>query len=170
MKSHLSEEQISDWIAGKSDAETERHILSCSACSGEIEKTRNALLLFRDSGYQCGEYWQAPRAASRTPHAFFRWSGVGIASAAIAILTASTLYRAQAPQNPPKQQVFMRIPYVVPPAPYERTEIVRMDVPVAALIAVGFNVNAAAGESISADVLVGQDSRPLAVRFPEDVE
>ena len=62
----------------------------------------------------------------------------------------------------------MQIPYVVPPAPYERTEVVRMDVPVAALIAAGLRMDAPAADSISADVIVGQDGRPLAVGFPEN--
>jgi hypothetical protein len=41
-----------------------------------------------------------------------------------------------------------------------------MDVPVAALIAAGFRMDAAAANSVSADVMVGQDGRPLAVGFP----
>ena len=44
-----------------------------------------------------------------------------------------------------------------------------MDVPVAALIAAGFRMDtASAGASVAADVLVGQDGRPLAVSFPEN--
>jgi hypothetical protein len=66
------------------------------------------------------------------------------------------------------QEVFLRIPYVVPPAPYERTEVLRMDVPVAALIAAGIKTDRLAGETVSADVVVGQDDRPLAVGFPEN--
>jgi hypothetical protein len=74
------------------------------------------------------------------------------------------------PVQPPRQrtqQAFMRIPYVVPPAPYERTEVLHMDVPVAALIAAGFRMDEPAGTTVAADVLVGQDDRPLAIRFLE---
>jgi len=42
---------------------------------------------------------------------------------------------------------------------------VRMDVPVAALIASGFEVRVPdAGVSLPADVLIGQDGRPYAIR------
>ena len=60
----------------------------------------------------------------------------------------------------------MRIPYTAPPAPYERTQVMRMAVPVAALIAAGFEVHVAdAGAAVPAEVLVGQDGRALAIRF-----
>ena len=77
------------------------------------------------------------------------------------------MHRSSMPEVQPPPEVFLKIPYVIPPAPYERTEVVRMDVPVAALIEAGFSMNAAAADSVPADVLVGQDGRPLAVGFPE---
>ncbi len=62
---------------------------------------------------------------------------------------------------------FVQVPYVVPPAPYERVEVIRQDVPLAALIAAGFEVHVDdAGGTLPADVLVGQDGRVLAVRLP----
>ena len=52
------------------------------------------------------------------------------------------------------EEPFVEIPYVAPLALYERISVTRMDVPVAALIAAGFEVEAAAaGASVSADVL-----------------
>lgn len=64
------------------------------------------------------------------------------------------------------EQPFLPIPYVLPPAPYERVEIVRMQVPVAALISAGLPVGSAdPGAQAEADVLVGQDGRPRAVRL-----
>lgn len=64
------------------------------------------------------------------------------------------------------EQPFVPIPYVLPPAPYERVEVVRMRVPVAALIAAGLPMRTddPAGQA-EADVLVGQDGRPRAVRL-----
>ena len=59
----------------------------------------------------------------------------------------------------------MRIPYVAPLAPYERTQVVRMSVPVTALIAAGFEVHARdIGAAVRADVLIGQDGRAYAIR------
>jgi hypothetical protein len=61
---------------------------------------------------------------------------------------------------------FVPIPYLAPPAPYERIEVVRMEIPVAALIAVGLAVRTAdAGARVEADVMVGQDGRARAVRL-----
>jgi hypothetical protein len=63
-------------------------------------------------------------------------------------------------------QPFVEIPYVLPPAPYERTQVMRMDVPIAALIAAGFDVHVAdVGGSVRADVLFGQDGRAVAIRL-----
>jgi ferric-dicitrate binding protein FerR (iron transport regulator) len=61
---------------------------------------------------------------------------------------------------------FVPIPYLAPPAPYERIEVVRMQVPVAALIAAGVPVRTAdPGARVEADVMVGQDGRARAVRL-----
>jgi hypothetical protein len=61
---------------------------------------------------------------------------------------------------------FIEIPYIAPLAPYERTTIVRMDVPVSALIAAGFDMHAPdTGAALRADVLFGQDGRAHAIRL-----
>lgn len=61
---------------------------------------------------------------------------------------------------------FVAIPYVTPLAPYERTQVVRMEVPVAALIAAGLPMSTAdVGAHAEADVVVGQDGRARAVRL-----
>jgi hypothetical protein len=164
MKSHLSEEQISQWIAGDRSTEAEQHLLDCPECAAQVADTQKSLLLFRDSGYQCAEYWQKQpqMSASRRPA---RWAVAG-AALAVAVITSVVLFRKPEPQAPRNEEVFLQIPYVVPPAPYERTTVVHMDVPVAALITAGFRMDASAANSVSADVMVGQDGRPLAVGFP----
>jgi hypothetical protein len=166
MKPHLSEEEISQLVAGQAGREAEEHLRECPQCAAELESTRNALLIFRDSGHRHAEYWerQSQVRASATP---WRWAVAGVALAASIVASVVLLHKPE-PQVVPKQEVFVQIPYVVPPAPYERTAIVRMDVPVAALIAAGFRMDASAANSVSADVMVGQDGRPLAVGFPEN--
>jgi hypothetical protein len=95
----------------------------------------------------------------------WRVPAAGVALAALCALAALLLHRpATVPR--PAQAPFIAIPYVAPPAPYERTEIRRMDVPIAALLAAGLEVRAmGAGGSVRADVLIGQDGRPLAIRL-----
>ena len=61
---------------------------------------------------------------------------------------------------------FLAIPYTVPPAPEEPVSIVQMQVPIAALIAAGYQVDTSdPGAVVSADVLVSQDGRARAIRF-----
>jgi hypothetical protein len=54
---------------------------------------------------------------------------------------------------------------VIQPAEFERTEVVRMNVPVAELIAAGLQMQADPGGSVQADILLGQDRRARAVRL-----
>lgn len=163
--SHLSEEQISAWIAGERSREVEDHLLTCSTCACEVERTAKALSLFRESGFQIADYWRRQPALARS-HTEWALATVVIAIALIAI--AVLRHPPASPVQPP-QKAFIQIPYVVPPAPYERTSVVHMDVPVAALIAAGFPFDTTtASESIYTDVLLGQDGRALAIRFPEN--
>jgi hypothetical protein len=70
-----------------------------------------------------------------------------------------------APATVPPETAFVPIPYVAPLAPYERADILRVDLPVAALIAAGLRVPTAPPEATAqADVLVGQDGRAHAIR------
>jgi len=72
----------------------------------------------------------------------------------------------QPPAKVASEQPFIALPYVAPPAPYERTEVLRMDVQVAMLMTAGLEVRAPAVEGVvRADVVVGQDGRALAVRL-----
>ncbi len=96
-------------------------------------------------------------------------AAIGAAAAAVAVVVMTLHRQPAADAAPPIAQVeqpFVPIPYVLPPAPYERVEIVRMRVPVAALIAAGLPMRTddPAGQA-EADVLVGQDGRPRAVRL-----
>jgi len=165
MSSHLSEEQIAAWVAGERSGEVEAHLAGCAACAADVERTTDALALFRESGMRCAEYWEA-RPVRKSSREWLRWA---IAAPLIAaVVFAVVLVRRPAPAPVEQAQTgFVRIPYVVPPLPYERTEIVHMNVPVAALIAVGFQRDEPAGVSVPAEVLVGQDDRPLAIRVLE---
>jgi hypothetical protein len=85
--------------------------------------------------------------------------------AAAACLLAALLLAPQ-PAPPARQLAFVPIPYVAPLAPYERPQVVRMAVPMMALMAAGLEVHTTdAGGAVTADVLIGQDGRALAVRL-----
>jgi hypothetical protein len=130
------------------------------------EELARALKLFRESGTAWSEHWMtAPAAAVRAP----RRSGwyVAMAAAAVAAIAAILAMRSPAPkQQVAAQQPFVQIPFVAPPAPYERVEIAPRDVPVAELIAAGFDMPAAdPGATVRAEVLLGQDGRAHAIRL-----
>ena len=99
------------------------------------------------------------------------WMGAAAAVAAIATMVIVETRPSPSSTAPPNAQVaseapFVPIPYVLPPSPYERLEIVRMQIPVAALIAAGLPVQTAdPAAQAEADVLIGQDGRPRAVRL-----
>lgn len=66
---------------------------------------------------------------------------------------------------------FLQIPYTMPLSSEERTTIVRMEVPIAALIAAGFSVETAdPGGMVDADVVVSQDGRARAIRLSSKEE
>jgi hypothetical protein len=59
---------------------------------------------------------------------------------------------------------FTAVPYVVPLAPYERVEVVRMQVSLAALTSLGFEVHGPdVSGSVMADVECGEDGRVVAI-------
>jgi hypothetical protein len=86
---------------------------------------------------------------------------------AASVLAGAVLMQRSAPSPPQQGEApFSAIPYMAPLAPYERTSVMRMDVPVAALVAAGFRVQGMEpGGTVAADVLVGQDGRAHAVRL-----
>jgi hypothetical protein len=98
------------------------------------------------------------------PRRFHWWRPAAAALAASLVIAVVALHRpARAPRV--AAEPFVEIPYIAPLAPYERTSIVRMEVPVSALIAAGFDVHAVdTGAALTADVLFGQDGRARAFR------
>ena len=73
----------------------------------------------------------------RTPR-FPVWAAVALTSAAAILLVP---HRSSPPTAIAAEAPFVQVPFVAPPAPYERVELVREVVPIAALIAAGFEVH-----------------------------
>lgn len=74
--------------------------------------------------------------------------------------------RRAAQEETVQEASFVAIPWTTPIMPDERTDIVRMDVPVASLIAAGFPMRVQdMSANASADFLVGEDGRARAVRL-----
>ena len=60
---------------------------------------------------------------------------------------------------------FVPIPYAAPITSYERSSVVSMQIPVANLLAQGFSIVADPTSIVRADVLLGEDGNPHAVRL-----
>jgi hypothetical protein len=154
MSRHLSDVQISNWMIGERTADSEAHVRACGACRGEITRMEETFALFRES---------LPPLAYARGSERGRAARIGVAVAASVLVAALFLQR---PAPVPPSAPFVAIPYVAPPAPYERTSVVHMNIPVAALVAAGFAVHGAdPGAMLAADVIVGQDGRAHAVRL-----
>jgi len=105
--------------------------------------------------------WSAVPARPR--RRAFWWAPVWSGALAVCLAAGAILLRQPAPQR--AEGPFFRIPYVVPPAPYERIELVRADVPANVLAVAGVPApESGANGMIRADVWIGQDGRLLAVR------
>jgi hypothetical protein len=64
---------------------------------------------------------------------------------------------------------FLPVPYAAPLAPGEYVEVVERDLTPAALARMGFAIQTAYNSSVTAELMVGQDGLPRAVRVPESV-
>jgi hypothetical protein len=61
---------------------------------------------------------------------------------------------------------FIAVPYAAPIGEYERTEVVRVNVPVAALAQWGLPVTSSnSSQTVNAEVVIGEDGLARAVRF-----
>jgi anti-sigma factor RsiW len=156
----------------------ERHVESCPAC--HLEQVR-----FRELDQDLGVYGELlsrqspPRtdqvaglplrmAAQKSGvRAAIHWIPQLAAALAAVLFLGVILVHRLAPGLPNEVagEAFVPIPYVQPLDPYESATVMRMDVPVAALIAVGYKVDASDPSAVvKADVLVGEDGRAHAVR------
>ena len=103
----------------------------------------------------------APRPTARR----VRW-WLAAAALAASLAVAAVAIHHPVPAARIDADPFVEIPYIAPLAPYERTSVVRMDVPVSALIAAGFEVHAVdTSAALTAEVLFGQDGRAHAIRL-----
>jgi hypothetical protein len=153
--------------------ETEAHLPMCEECSRFLEEQ---LALGAALAHVAEENAAAAVPEGVEAHVFAelapRRSWRPLAAAALAATLAAGVFVARAPAPPAhaRAEPFLAIPFVAPLAPYERAEVQRMDLPVAALVAAGFEVHLpdTAG-TVKADVLVGQDGRAHAIRLISEV-
>ena len=86
MNSHLSSEQICNWLAGQREEEEQKHLHECAACQAELDQFLNALAGFRTS------LEKSPVPAVRRKQNSQRLSRWVLASAALSLMVAAPMY------------------------------------------------------------------------------
>jgi hypothetical protein len=87
---HLSSEQISDWLVGERNAEAARHVEICRKCHEDIVQVQNGLHVFREAVHNWAErpgLWNVPARPASSPS----WT-VAAATAAAMSLVLLPLY------------------------------------------------------------------------------
>jgi hypothetical protein len=167
-------EEVMEWARGGEPRSAVRvHVSACSACGGLLDRQRTLTAALRGvaaapiptaeelSGRVMAEFDRSARAARIRMSG---WLAAGGLAAAAALLLLVSPNQPAAPVAQDGSQ-FIAIPYTVPLSPEERATVVRMEIPVTALLAAGFRMAAAdPAATVQADVLVSQDGRARAIR------
>jgi chorismate mutase len=161
--------------------ELTQHLVECASCRNLLEERRllrNAIARLRSETFRAGpshsveqHVLAALNGQALRPHAapkIWRWSVAALVSVTVFVAFLMTTHRnpTVAGVQADDDEQFTAMPYVIPPAPYERTSVVRTEVPLQIMLSAGFQVH---GEDLSsgilADVLYGEDGRILALRL-----
>jgi anti-sigma factor RsiW len=154
-------------LAEEESARLEEHVQSCAACHAERARLQE---LDRYLGayagvmtYQSQPRLTAPRGGVRSA---MQWlAHIAAALAALLLLGVILIHRIPSEKSAGvSEESFVPIPYVQPLDPYATATVMRMEVPVATLIAFGYRMDASdLAAVVTADVLVGEDGRAHAV-------
>ena len=115
------------------------------------------------------EFDRAAPVREQTARPVSRWVWAAGLAAVVTLAAFSTLRPSPGPPVAPvmgrQESPFLPIPYTIPLAPEERAEVVRMRIPVTALLAAGFRLQVDDPSiDIEAEVVVSQDGRARAIR------
>lgn len=157
------------------------HVEHCAECAGFLEEQRAMQAMLQrlapeelpvEDGIEArvmAEFDHAAAFRRRATVSATRW--VMAAGLAASVLLGAFWTLRRTPEVPPAAALrsedapFLTIPYTIPLAPEERAEVVRMRIPVTALLAAGFRVPVLDPSAVvDADVVVSQDGRARAIR------
>ncbi|HWC97120.1 MAG TPA: hypothetical protein VG456_10230 [Candidatus Sulfopaludibacter sp.] len=168
-------EALMEWARGAEPAAgLAVHTAGCGECFEFLERQRALSAALRvvavveipaASGVGGRVMAEFDRGARRSKVRVLGWfAAAGVAAAAALVLSVTPTRPAPVAAAPDFAQ-FLPIPYTIPLTPEDRASVVRMEIPVSALRAAGFQVqDADPGAMVEADVLVSQDGRARAIR------
>lgn len=178
-------------------ADLERHLAACAACkqrweselelSAAMTKLRAGAARERSRAESRNELLREFAARQRTRRAqVVKWALVA-AMLVMAVLLGELWRSAVVSHSPGDSEQamndaamealgiqagsgFVAVPYAPPLAEGEFVRVVRTQLQPAALARMGILVEGGYGDAVTADLVVGQDDLPRAVRLPEEVE
>lgn len=159
-----------------------QHLLECDPCRTLFEERRSlqgAIARLRSEQSHIGPSLRVEQNVlaelnsrgfrSLTASNTWRWFFAGAFASVTVLVVAFLMTTHRNPTVLPAQaagEQFTAMPFVVPPAPYERTSVIRTEVPMQIMLSAGFQVQGEdPGSSTLADVLYGEDGRILALRL-----
>lgn len=163
--------------------ELTQHTTQCSSCAKFLEERtalRNALDNLRAATATLGpsDHVEQQVLAALNTTTFnprrtqYTWRWITVSALAFAALliaavlfTVSRTHKAAPIAEIPHEEPFTAMPYVVPPAPDERTTVVRTRVSSQIMQDAGLHVQDDPGSTALADVVLSQDGRLLALRL-----
>ena len=100
MSGHLSQAEISEWLAGIRADGAERHLAECAGCAAEVRRASQPFEQFGVTVRAWGEVempaaWLTPEKTAPAPRRGWRLAGVGLALAAAALLLVAVPVRWQ---------------------------------------------------------------------------
>ena len=99
MNKHLSQDQLSMWILGRSTPEERRHGTECPQCRAQLARFEEPVAAFKNAMYESADHEKVPRLEEvsiflRRPPEYItgalRWATVGIA---VMLLITIPIYR-----------------------------------------------------------------------------
>jgi hypothetical protein len=94
------------------------------------------------------------------------WRRTAVWAAAAAAMVRKTARRVRGPVTGPQEVVTDFFPLMDPAPPFERGQLLRVELPASAMQMVGLPVREdRLADSVQADVLVGEEGLPRAIRF-----
>jgi hypothetical protein len=156
------------------------HIKRCAGCAATLAQFAEIESGLRGLGQTMTRSHLASvnarsRLAARMRSDTLAHRGTRLALALAAAIGAATVILLSVPTRPEPAVVrgerpFVAIPYLAPLDPQENTEVVRMNIPVETLLAMGYCISEEPDNAVPADVLIGEDGRAHAVRPLSDIE
>ncbi len=168
-------------LGGEEAVRFHRHLEGCAPCRAALAEFSEIDSELTGWGEKLAVENPARADARETLAARLRWipakRAMRWAAAAVAAIAAAFLLAVVLPLGRPTATLdmhadtpFIEIPYLAPLDPRENATVLRMDIRVSTLMALGYRVGAEPDQIVPADVLVGEDGRAHAVRVLADVD